>query len=320
MGIHDNQSSSTAAAGDVNVASAGRPAGAAPYAALAVAVVSISTGAIFVRLANAHALVIAAYRVGIAALILAPFALTRCRDELRSLTRRDLLLTLAAGVALAVHFATWIASLGMTTVAASVVLVNTNPVWVGLLSPLVASERIGRKTAIGIAISVVGAVILGAGDFLKEGHAIHGDLLALCGGVFYAFYLLLGRSLRRRLTLVAYAFVCYSTAAVILIVAVLVMGLQFHGFERSTMLALIALAVVSQLGGHTTYNWALKYFSAGVIAVVLLGEPIGSTLLAWVVLHETPPASTAAGGVLIILAIYLAATDRRAEVREASSG
>ena len=277
-----------------------------PYFALLVGVFTVSTGAIFARLASdAPALVIAAYRVGLATLVIVPVAWLKVRHELLSLSRRDLGLASLAGLFLALHFGTWISSLNYTSVANSVVLVNTNPLWVGLLTPLVTKERMKPGVVIGILLSVSGGVIIGAGDFSGGGDALWGDALALVGSWCAAGYLLLGRSLRRRLSLLAYICVCYAGAAIFLWILVLSLGLPISGFSGSTYNWLIAMALISQLIGHSSYNWALKWFSASLIAVSLLGEPVLSTLLAYILFHEGLTVPKLIGGVMILLAIYV---------------
>jgi drug/metabolite transporter (DMT)-like permease len=282
-----------------------------PYIALVVGVFAVSTGAIFARLAEAPALVIAAYRVGICTLILAPVAWWKAKDEIATLSRRDLMLASMSGLFLALHFASWISSLRYTSVANSVVLVNTNPLWVGLLTPWMTKERM-RKTTLGsILVSVLGGSIIGAGDFAGGQGALIGDFLALTGGLCAAVYLLLGRNLRRKLSLVAYVTLCYGTAAVILWTIVLSLGLKIGGFSGQTIGAFWGMALFTQLVGHTAYNWALKWFSAGLIAVSLLGEPIGSTILAYFIFGESLSFSKFIGGALILSAIYLAAAGER---------
>lgn len=278
-----------------------------PYLALVWGVAAVSTGAIFARLADAPALVIAAYRVGLATLVLAPVAWWKAGSELRQLTRKDLLLSALSGFFLALHFATWISSLNYTSVANSVVLVNTNPLWVGLLTPLITRERIRPAVAVGILISVTGGVIIGIGDFASGSQALLGDGLALAGSMCAAVYLLLGRNLRKKLSLLAYIFVCYGSAAVILWALVLVLRLPVSGFSGGTYACFWAMALFTQLVGHSTYNWALKWFSAGLIAVSLLGEPIGSTILAYFIFGEGLTWHKFVGGGLILCAIYLSA-------------
>ena len=279
-----------------------------PYLALIAGVLAVSTGAIFVRLAtDVPALVIAAYRVGLASAVIVPIAWIKARAELLSLSRRDLALAGLSGFFLALHFGTWITSLGYTSVANSVVLVNTTPLWVGLFTPLVTGERVKPTVALGILISVAGAVIIGIDDFATGGEALLGDLLALAGSVCAAVYLLLGRNLRRRLSLLAYICVCYASAAVILWLFVLVLRLPATGFSDSSYACLWAMALITQLIGHSSYNWALKWFSTSLIAVSLLGEPVGSTVMAYFLFDEGLTTAKVIGGVMILSAITLSA-------------
>ncbi len=285
------------------------------YLALGIGIMAVSTGAIFARLADAPPLVIAAYRVGLATLVLVPLALWKARHELFNLSRRDLMLAIIAGFFLALHFATWITSLEYTSVANSVVLVNTNPLWVGLLTPFIAKERIHKAVILSIVLSVIGGVLIGWGDFASGGQAIYGDLLALAGSLGAAVYLLLGRKLRRNLSLLTYITVCYGAAAVCLWTGVLVLGLRITGYSSQTVMLFWAMALFTQLVGHTSFNWALKWLSAGVIAVSLLGEPIGSTILAYIIFNEGLTVFKIAGGVFILSAIYIAtASERRKAV------
>jgi len=278
-----------------------------PSLALISGVLAVSTGAIFAKLAEAPALVIAAYRVGLASVILAPIAWWKVRDELMGLEMREYILALLSGFFLALHFSSWISSLSYTSVANSVVLVNTNPLWVAVLTPLISKDRLTLMTKISIVISVIGGAIIGAGDFATGGQAIWGDFLALLGSICAAIYLLLGRNLRRKLSLLAYVIICYGSAAIILWALVIAMGLQVVGFSSGTYAAFAGMALISQIIGHTSYNWALKWFSASLIAVSLLGEPIGATILAYIIFAETLTWTKLIGGSLILAAIYLAA-------------
>ena len=287
-----------------------------PYFALVIGVFAVSTGAIFARLADAPALVIAAYRLGLASLILAPLAWFKARHEIAALSKQDLKLAVISGFFLAMHFATWISSLDYTSVANSVVLVNTNPMWVGLLTPFIVKERVRRATVISIIISVIGGIIIGYGDFATEGKALLGDALALIGSICAAIYLLLGRNLRRKLSLLPYIFICYGSAAVILWIIVLCLRLPLSGFSPITIYAFWGMALISQLTGHTSYNWALKWFSAGLIAVSLLGEPIGATILAYIIFNEGLTAYKVIGGIFILTAIYIAASSEGKVTKE----
>ena len=278
-----------------------------PYFILILGILAISTGAVFARMADAHSLVIAAYRLGLASLLLVPLAYWKARDELRRLSSKDLKIVFLAGAFLAVHFATWISSLNYTTISNSVVLVSTSPLWVGVLTPLLFKEKIRRLTVLSVFISIVGCAIIGSGDFSGGARALKGDFLALIGGFCAAGYLILGRTLRQRLSLLAYISLCYTSAAVILWVIVLLMGLPISGFSSQTLWAIWGMALISQIIGHSSYNWALRYCSTTLVALSFLGEPVGSTILAYFLFHEEPTLTKMTGGLIILAGIYLAA-------------
>ena len=282
-----------------------------PSVILVFGIIGVSTGSIFARLADAPALVTAAYRVGLASLILVPLAAWKAGDELGRLSFRDIRLAVLSGFFLALHFATWISSLDYTAIANSVVLVNTIPLWVGLFTPLIARERLARATLISIIISVGGGVIIGFGDFATGGRALLGDLLAVIGAICAAIYLLIGRNLRRKLSLISYVALCYGSAALFLWLVVLVLKLPLTGYSTQTVTAFWAMALVSQILGHTSYNWALKWFSAGFVAVTLLGEPIGATIMAYIIFDEGLTWAKFIGGLFLLSAIYIAAAGEK---------
>ena len=281
------------------------------YIVLVFGIIGVSTGSIFARLADAPALVTAAYRLGLASAILIPLAAWKTRDELRKLSFHDYKLAALSGLFLALHFATWISSLDYTAIANSVVLVDTIPLWVGLLNPLITKDRITRTTVISIVVSVIGAGIIGYGDFATGGQALWGDLLAIVGAVCAAVYLLIGRNLRRRLSLLSYVAVCYGSAAGILWLIVLLLNLPIIGYSTQTVAAFWAMALISQICGHSSYNWALKWFSTGFVAVALLGEPIGSTILAYIIFDEGLTWTKLCGGLFVLSAIYIAAAGEK---------
>lgn len=286
-----------------------------PYLWLATGITAVSFASIFIRLAKAPSLVIAASRLGLASLILAPAVLIKTREELRALTRGDLLLALLSGLFLGLHFATWISSLAYTSVASSVVFVDTSPIFVGLASHLLLKEKVSRQMFVGIAVSVLGGMIIGYGDFGLGARELFGDLLALAGAVAVSGYLLVGRRLRPHLSLLSYIFLVYATAAVFLIALCLVMGHSFSGYPRQTYLMFVLLAIVPQIIGHSSYNWALRYMPATFVGVGTLGEPIGSTILAYFILNEVPTLAKMGGGMLILAGIYI--TSRARSVAEA---
>lgn len=278
-----------------------------PALVLSVGVLAVSSGAIFVRLSEAPSLVTAAWRLTFATALLLPYALWKARGELRQLGRRELGLGALAGFFLALHFATWISSLRFTSVANSTVLVNSAPVWVALLSPWVTRDRVTGRAWLGITVSVAGGVVIGMGDFAVGTRALIGDGLALLGSLALALYMLCGRNLRAKLSLPAYLTVCYSSATVLLWTAVFAAGMSGIGFNAKTWGVLFGMALINQHLGHSSYNWSMKYFSAGFIAVCLLGEPVLSSLLAWWLFGEALTWGKALGGALILAGIYLTA-------------
>ncbi len=278
----------------------------APYAGVAVAVVAVSFSSILIRWSEADALAIAAGRMLLSALLLLPFALTWGRAELLSLTRRDLLLLTGIGLVLALHFSTWIASLGMTSIASSVVLVTSHPVLVGLVGHFMFKERLSTINALGIAMGLSGVLLLATGDAGQGRDTLLGDLLAWLGGVAAGVYILAGRRTRQHMSVVTYAFVVYATCAAFLLVAVLATGTPLATLPRREWGLFMLMALGPSILGHTVYNWALKHVPASVVSVSLLGEPVGSISLAFVIFEEVPPDLALAGGAIIIVGILLA--------------
>jgi drug/metabolite transporter (DMT)-like permease len=296
-----------------------------PLLVLGFGILAVSAASIMIRFAQREApsLVVAAWRLLLAAVVLAPFAATQRRRELSSLTGRERFLALASGVFLALHFATWISSLAYTSVASSVVLVATAPLWVAVLSPITLKERLSQRMLAGLLMALAGSFVVGLsdsctwsaaqltcpplGEFVR-GRAFWGDLLALAGALFAAGYLIIGRSLRRRISLLGYIFVVYSAAALVLVLLAVSAGQSLFGYSPATYLWLLGLALVPQLMGHTSYNWALAYLSAAYVSIAVLGEPVGSTILAYFVLGEQVTTLKVFGALLILTGIYISAS------------
>ena len=290
--------------------------------ALITAILAVSTSSVFIRFAQADApsLAIAALRLTCATLLLAPLALTRHRKELRNLGRNELVLGAIAGIFLAAHFATWISSLEYTSVASSVVFVSTGPLWVALLSPVLLNEQLTRTTITGLTIAILGGIIIGLSDAcvwdagikcsgigqIMRGRAMWGNLLALTGAWTVSGYLIIGRKLRAKMSLIPYIFLVYGMSAIALLVAMFAAGQSPFGYPAHTYGWIILLAAFPQLIGHSTYNWVLRYIPATLVAIVTLVEPIGSAILAFFVLQEIPSKGVLFGGLLILFGIYAA--------------
>lgn len=272
---------------------------------LTVALVSVAHGAIFVRIAEADPIVIAAFRLGIATLVLAPVTLIFAYADLRAVTGRQLRLIAGASLFLALHFVTWIASLDFTSIANSVVLVNLNPLWLALYGLLVMGVRPGRLTWVAIALAVAGSVILALGSAAGGGASLFGDLLALAGGLFIAGFLLLAQRVRQSVALLPFVTLVYGAAAAMLWVAVIALGLPIVGLTPTTYGAMIALALFSQIIGHTGINWAVRAIAPTLIALTFLGEPVLAALFGWAYFGEAIGWTTALGGALILAGIWL---------------
>jgi drug/metabolite transporter (DMT)-like permease len=299
------------------------------YLAIPFGILAVSTASVFIRYAQASApsLVIAAGRLVLATLILAPVAILRHRKDLGTLTRRELALAVLSGAFLAVHFATWITSLEFTSVASSVVLVSTSPLWVALLAPLTIKEAVSRPVFIGMGLALCGGVIVGLSDSCTwaaggltcpplsdfvSGEAFLGDLLALVGALSGAGYMLIGRQLRNKMSLVSYVFVVYGIAGVVLTAVMFSSGASPLGYPPKVYLWILLLALVPQLLGHSTFNWALRYLSAAYVSVTLLGEPVGSVILAYFFLDEIPTGLMLFGAILILTGIFVASRSQDA--------
>lgn len=276
-----------------------------PYLAILSGVIAVSFSALFVRLATAPPLIIATYRLSFTFLALAPYTLWRSRHELVAMQRRELLLAAASGTFLAFHFATWFTSLNYTTIASSVVLVTTQPIFVVIGSYIFFREKVSRLGMIGGAIAMAGSCVIGAGDFKLGGMAFFGDFLALLAAVLVSGYMIIGRKLRGTVSLPAYTFVVYGSAALILAMSSLVAGHSFAPYPAGDWLIFAALALVCTIGGHTVFNWVIRYVPASTVAVAVLGESVGAIVWAALFLRELPSWRQIAGGSLIFAGLFL---------------
>ena len=276
-----------------------------PWLTLSLAVLFVSFGAILVRLAAAPPLAVSFYRVAIASLLLLPFASGDARRSWPALDRKHRLLVVAAGTALALHFATWIASLSYTTVASSVLLVNTSPVFAIVLSRLFLHERPSRVVRVAIPVAFAGAALIALGDWTGSPGSLLGNGLAVAGAATLAAYQVIGRGLRDALPLNAYVLAVWGTAALVLAALARSMGVLLGGYPKRTWLLFVALAVVPTIGGHGLVNKSLRSLPAPTVGLFLLGEPVLASLFAWLLFHETPGGWTVAGGAVVISALGL---------------
>jgi len=309
-------------------------------AVVAFAIVVVSFAAILIRLCDAPTAIIAACRLSFATLILLPLFVRsrrsagaygsevqgsgaqgsgeRSASELRvkgrhrtgAVNPRQLALCSLAGLFLALHFLFWIESLKLTSVASSVMLVTTSPVFAAVFAWLVLKEAVGRKTLLAILLCLMGSLIISRGAVDFGPGAIKGNVFAILGAAAFGAQFVIARSLRRTMAITEYAFLAYSAAAIILIGWALASGHSFTGFDRINYLWFFLLALGPQVFGHTSLSWALRYLPASKVAVSVLGEPVGAALLAWVFFGEVPGYTLFAGGALILYGVYLAMTEK----------
>ena len=271
---------------------------------LLLAIVAISTGAPFARwAAPASPLVIAALRVGIAALILLALG-WRELGSLRRIAPRDRPLVVLSGLLLGVHFGSWIASLAFTSTAASVALVCTSPIFAALFGTLLGDRVRGREIG-GIAIAAAGCAVLAGGDWSAGGDALIGDGLALVGAASAAAYLVVGRRLRSALPLLPYLGAVNAIAAVVLVAAALVIGTDLSAIPAQSILACVGAALVASVIGHSLLNAAVRTTPTHLVALAVLGEPIGSSLITWAAFGEQPPIHAAIGGAIVLVGIAI---------------
>ena len=276
-----------------------------PYITLFIGVLAVSFAAIFIRLADAPPLVIAAYRLTIASIILIPLAPVKSVKSLKILSKRDMLFILLSSVFIALHFWLWITSLSYTSIASSVILVTSHPVFVAIISYFLWGERLGKLAIGGISVALAGVIFINYGGFTFSSTAFRGDLLALVAGFAMGAYLIIGGQLRARIDILPYLTIIYTCSAAILLAATMICGYSLFGYSPITYAMLILLALVPQLVGHSSLNIAVRLIPVTFVSIAILGEPIGATTLGYFFLNEIPTASEIAGGVLILCGIFM---------------
>ena len=298
------------------------------FAVLTVGIFAISLGSILIRLAQNEAvpsLVIAFWRMMLSALIVVPFTLASRRSELVGMGRAKWGLAVLSGLLLGLHFATWTSSLAFTSITSSTVLVATAPLWVGLASPLLLKEPLSRGWKQGIGLAMLGTVIVGMGAVVGQengritvemastvdgNQALLGNALALIGGITVAGYMIIGRRLRPHLSLLSYTTVVYGMAAMTLLFINLAGGQDLVGYSITAFALFLAMALIPQFLGHTSFNWALGFLSAAFVSLAALSEPVGATILAVLIFQEFPGPLVIAGSLFILTGVFLGSRDQ----------
>lgn len=281
------------------------------FAGVSVGIVAISFASIFIKFCDdVPSIMIATYRLTLSSIILLIIAKGK-GIRFSSFSKKHLLMGMLGGFFLSLHFSFWISSLKLTSVASSVVLVATNPIFVGIFSYLFLREKQPAELILGIILSFSGSMVLAVGDSGLQGLTVQnpsfllGDMLALLGAIMASGYLMVGSKLREEMDVLSYTSMVYTFSAFFLLIASLSSGTPFAGYKPSSYIYMVLLAIIPQLIGHTAFNWALKHLKASMVAITILGEPIGASILAYIIFRETIKSSQLIGIILIFLAIII---------------
>ncbi len=298
-----------------------------PLLILLIGILCASTSSLFIRFAQQEAasIVIAMYRMVIATALLLPWTLLQQYKIFTRLSLREWLLSALAGIFLGAHFGTWISSLEYTSVTSSVVLVQTTPVFVMILSPLFLHEKPTYLGLIGLFMALVGSLAIAVSESCAlpldiscfdlttntNELALKGDLLAVAGAFTGALYLIIGRKVRSSMPLMPYITLVYGVAAVTLVIAVIIGEEPYRGFSTVTYGWFFLLAIIPQLFAHSSYNWSLRFLPASTVSLCLLGEPVAATILAYFILFESLPPIRWIGALIVLIGIVLSVLGRK---------
>jgi len=251
-------------------------------------VIFVSFSSIIAKSSEAPSLIISMYRMGFTVLLLLPSVLSKNLEEIKKVDKKTFRICVVSGIFLALHFATWIASLKYTSVASSTVLVNTHPVFIVLASFLILKEKVSKKTLITIGIALIGSIIISAGDSSLGSNILYGDILAIFGALFVAGYMMIGGIIRQKLSVTAYTFIVYTSCTITLILLSLFTKTPLFPYSIQEMLRFLMLAVFCTILGHSMFNWALEYVKPTFISTAVLGEPVFATIWAIIFFNEIP--------------------------------
>jgi drug/metabolite transporter (DMT)-like permease len=292
--------------------------------ALAIGIIVIAAASILIRMAQASevpSLVIAAVRLGISATILSVIVAFKHQSFPQGVTRKQAALAVISGACLALHFATWIQSLEYTSVASSAALVTTNPLWVGIVAWLLFGEKLNRWRVMGMFMTIVGSLAIALSDSQTQqgSNPMLGNALAIIGAMSGSAYFLVGRGLRNQLPLLHYVWMTYGSSAIVLLIAALSTGYTALDYPTEVWLVLLGLAVGPQLIGHTTINFAMRHFSALLVTIAILGEPVGSAILAFVLFNEAVAPLQLVGFIGLLIGIAITAVGETKQHNEPQS-
>ena len=275
------------------------------YLILMLGVLGVSISAIFIKSTNAPANIIAFYRMAITFILFLPVTLSKGRDEIKAIVGSDYLWCTLSGFFLALHFITWITSLKYTSVASSTVLVSLSPVFTALIGFLLFKEKLNKRSLIGMSVAIFGSAIMGLSNMNLGSGSLLGDILALSGALFGALYITIGRGMRKKISTLTYGFLVYGSCSMVLLIINLSLRTPLLVYTKKDYLLFFGMAVCCTIGGHTIFNWSLKYLEANKVSTFLLGEPIGATIWAALLLKELPEIGQLISSLIILLGLYI---------------
>ena len=276
-------------------------------------VIAVSFGSIIIKSSTAPSIIIATYRMLLTVIILTPFILSdlSCKKELKNINSKNLLLCIASGFFLAMHFVTWISSLKYTSINSSTILVNTHPLFIVIFSYFFLKETYNLKTIFAIIITLIGGILISWGDFSISNTQLLGDVLAISGGFFVSGYILIGNVVRKDLSAKSYCYVVYGFSVIFLLSFSLLSNSRLIGYPVVEYLKFLGLAFVCTILGHTVFNWALAYIEASFVSISILGEPVFASLWAILFFGEIPSLIQSIGSIIVLIGIimYFVITD-----------
>lgn len=275
-----------------------------PKVLVVIAVIFASFSSVFNKLSNMPAMILVAYRLGFAVLILLPAVLKNSIPELKKVDKKSMTLCVFSGIFLALHFIAWTASINYTSVASAVVLVNVNPIFIVIGSYFIFKQRVSKKAVMGIFVAFIGCVIVSVGDSTLGTNIIYGDILALTGALFAAGYFLIGQFVRQRLSVSAYTFLVYTSSFITLVILSFITKTPLYPYPIRELIIALSLAVFCTMFGHSIFNWSLQYVSATFVSTTSLGAPVAATLWAFLIFKEIPTPWQIGGSLIIVSGIY----------------
>ncbi|WP_439876079.1 DMT family transporter [Bacillus mycoides] len=277
------------------------------YFILFFGVFALSTSAIFIKLADAPAAIIAFYRLLFATVILLPLLLfnKRNRNELKTLSKKQWGFGFLSGLFLAAHYVLWFESLQYTSVASSTVIVTLQPLFSMIGGYFLFKERFTKGAVIGCLIAISGSIVIGWQDFQISGDALYGDILAFMAAGIITAYFFISQHIRKDLSLIPYSVISYGSSSCFLGIFAYMQQQSFIHYATQTWLSFIGLAFIATILGQTIFNWLLKWMSATVISMSILGETIGTCVLAYFILSETITLQQALGISIIFIGLAL---------------